>query len=136
MTPGRSWLKYLNLNLMFIVLCTGVMCFAQSDRGSVSGNVTDPSGAGITGAKVTVTNAAMGTQNSTVTTGPGDYTIPELVAGEYSVTVVAPGFSTLVRNGITRKSSSEACVNCELPAHSPIAQMSCAVVSSRSFTLM
>ena len=50
---------------------------------------------------MTVTNAAMGTQNSTVTTGAGDYTIPELPAGVYSVTVVAPGFSTLVRNGIT-----------------------------------
>ena len=87
---------------MFIVLCcASVLCFAQSDRGSVSGIVTDPSGAGITGAKVTITNAAMGRQNSTVTTGAGDYTIPELVAGEYSVTVVAPGFTTLVRNGIT-----------------------------------
>src|SRR5260370_42488307 len=87
---------------MFIVLCcTGVTCLAQTDRGTVSGTVTDSSGAGITGAKVTITNAAMGNQNSTVTTGAGDYAIPELVAGEYSVTVVAPGFSTLVRNGIT-----------------------------------
>jgi hypothetical protein len=102
MTRRRSWLNYLNLNLMFIVFCcTGVMCFAQSDRGSVSGIVTDPSGAGITGAKVTITNAGMGTQNSTVTTGAGTYTIPQVSAGVYSVTVVAPGFTTLVRNGIT-----------------------------------
>src|SRR5882762_8516464 len=102
MTQQRSWFKYLNLNLIFMALCcTGVTCLAQTDRGSVSGIVTDPSGAGITGAKVTVTNVAMGTQNSTVTTGAGDYTIPELVAGEYSVTVVTPGFTTLVRNGIT-----------------------------------
>src|SRR5260370_16938832 len=102
MTRRRSWLKYLNLNLMFIVLCcTGVMCFAQSDRGSVSGIVTDPSGAGITGAKVTITNAAMGTQNSTVTTGAGAYTMPQLSAGVYSVPVVAAGCSKLVRNGIT-----------------------------------
>src|SRR5258708_4386069 len=102
MTRRRSWLNYLNLNLMFIVLCcTGVMCFAQSDRGSVSGIVTDPSGAGITGAKVTITNTAMGTQNSTVTTGAGAYTVPQLSAGVYSVTVVAPGFTKLVRNGIT-----------------------------------
>src|SRR6266852_8613237 len=97
-----SWLKYSNLSLLFTVLCcASVLCFAQSDRGSVSGIVTDPSGAGITGAIVTITNAAMGTQNSTVTTGAGDYTIPQLAAGKYSVTVVAPGFTTLVRNGIT-----------------------------------
>ncbi len=102
MTQQRKWFRHLNLNLILIVLCcTSVMCFAQSDRGSVSGIVTDPSGAGITGAKVTVTNAAMGTQNSTVTTGVGEYTIPELPAGVYSVTVLAPGFSKLVHTGIT-----------------------------------
>src|SRR5258708_711814 len=102
MTPQASRLKYLKLSLLFIALCcASALCLAQSDRGSVSGTVTDPSGAGITGASVTITNAAMGTQNSTVTTGPGDYTIPQVSAGVYSVTVVAPGFSTLVRNGIT-----------------------------------
>src|ERR1700677_3236655 len=79
----------------------GAFAGAQSDRGSVSGTVTDPSGSGITGASITITNTAMGTQNSTVTTGVGEYTIPELPAGIYSVTVVAPGFTTLVRNGIT-----------------------------------
>jgi len=88
------------------VLCVwiwfaGAFAGAQSDRGSVSGTVTDPSGSGITGASITITNTAMGTQNSTVTTGVGEYTIPELPAGIYSVTVVAPGFTTLVRNGIT-----------------------------------
>jgi hypothetical protein len=102
MTQQRSWPKYLNLSLTFTVLCcASSLCFAQSDRGSVSGIVTDPTGSGIVGAKVTITNVAMGTQNSTVTTGVGDYTIPELIAGEYSVTVVAPGFTTVVRNGIT-----------------------------------
>jgi hypothetical protein len=98
----KGWLKFINLSLMFTVLCcASVLCLAQSDRGSVSGTVTDPTGSGIVGAKVTITNAAMGTQNATVTTGAGDYTIPELASGQYSVTVVAPGFTTLVRNGIT-----------------------------------
>jgi hypothetical protein len=102
MIRRRSWLKYLNLNLMFIMLCcAGVACFAQSDRGSVSGIVTDPSGSRITAAKVTVTNTAMGTQNSTVTNDAGNYTIPQLAAGQYSLTVVAPGFAELIRNGIT-----------------------------------
>jgi Carboxypeptidase regulatory-like domain len=102
MTQRKSWLKYFKLSLMFVVLCmTSFLCFAQSDRGSISGIVTDPSGSGITGARVTVTNTAMGTQNSTVTTGAGNYSIPQLAAGEYSVTVVSPGFKTLIRNGIT-----------------------------------
>lgn len=98
----QRWLKFISLSLMSMTLCcASVLCFAQSDRGGISGVVTDPSGAGITGAKITVTNTAMGTQNSTVTTGVGAYTIPQLAAGQYSVTAVAAGFGTLVRNGIT-----------------------------------
>jgi hypothetical protein len=100
--------------LCVFMLLAGAVASAQTDRGSVSGIVTDPSGAGITGAKVTVTNAAMGTQNSTVTTGVGEYTVPELAAGTYSVTVVAPGFSTLVRNGITVSVGETARVDLQL----------------------
>ena len=115
MTRRRSWLKYLNLNLMFILLCcTGVMCFAQTDRGSVSGVVTDPAGAVVAGAKVTTTNSAMGTQRSTVTTGAGNYTVPQLPAGVYSVTVVASGFTTPVRNGITVSVGETAVVDLQL----------------------
>ena len=115
MTQETSWIKYLKLSLTSIALCcASVFCFAQSDRGSVSGIVTDPTGSGIIGARVTVTNTAMGTQNSTVTTGVGEYTIPELPAGVYSVTVVAPGFSTLVRNGITVSVAETARVDLKL----------------------
>jgi hypothetical protein len=78
-----------------------MLCFAQTDRGSVSGVVTDPTGAVVAGAKVTATNSGMGTQRSTVTTGDGNYTVPQLPAGVYSVTVVAPGFTTRVHSGIT-----------------------------------
>src|SRR5579863_9395209 len=102
MTQRRSWLKYGHLSVVFLALCcAGMSCFAQSDRGSISGTITDSTSAGITGAKVTVTNTARGTQNSTVTSGAGNYAIPELAAGEYSVTVVASGFHDLIRNGIT-----------------------------------
>ena len=102
MKRQRGWLNYLNLSLMFIALCSAsVMCFAQVDRGTVAGTVTDPNGSRVVGANITITNASMGTQNSTVSTGVGEYTIPGLPAGTYSITAVAPGFSTLVRNGIT-----------------------------------
>jgi hypothetical protein len=66
---NKSWLKFIHLSLMFIVLCcASQLCLAQLDRGSISGVVTDPSGSSIAGASITVTNTAMGTQNSTVTT--------------------------------------------------------------------
>jgi hypothetical protein len=115
MTQQVSWLKYLNLSLLFIaLLCGSGLCFAQSDRGSVSGTVTDPTGAVVSGAKITVTNAAMGTQSSTVTTGVGEFTVPQLPAGIYSVTAVQPGFSTLVRNGITVSVGETARVDLQL----------------------
>src|ERR1700684_2718822 len=108
MTPGisvffdKSWLKFIHLGVMFALLCCGSqLCFAQLDRGGISGVVTDSSGSVVAGARITVTNAAMGTQNSTVTTAAGAYTVPQLAAGDYNITVVATGFSTLIRNGIT-----------------------------------
>jgi len=94
-----------------LVGCGSELCLAQLDRGTISGVVTDPSGSAIAGARVTVTNTAMGTQNSTVTTGSGAYTVPELAAGEYNVTVVATGFSTLIRNGITVSVGQTATIN-------------------------
>ncbi|HEY1501901.1 MAG TPA: TonB-dependent receptor [Acidobacteriaceae bacterium] len=111
----RDWFKSFNRGLICAVLCCGsVLCFAQLDRGTISGIVTDPSGSVLTGARVTVTNTATGIQNSTVTTGAGAYTVPELVAGQYSVTVLAPGFSKLIHNGITVSVGETATVDLQL----------------------
>src|ERR1700760_1094504 len=74
---------------------------AQSDRGSITGAVTDGAGSSLPGASVTATNEGTGAQNHTVTTGAGEYTIPELPAGVYSLTVESPGFTKLVHSGIT-----------------------------------
>src|ERR1700743_904504 len=102
MAQRGKWLKYLALSLVLIALSwSSWFCFAQLDRGTISGIVPDPSGSTISGARVTVTNSATGTQNSTVTTGSGAYTVPELAAGVYAVTVDVPGFKRLIRNGIT-----------------------------------
>jgi hypothetical protein len=87
--------------MLIVLCCASVLCFAQTDRGSIAGVVTDPTGAVVPGAKITVTNTAMGTQSGTVSTGSGTYNVPELAGGTYSVTVTAPGFTTLIRNGIT-----------------------------------
>ena len=77
--------KFIHLTVIFMLLgCAIPSCLAQLDRGGISGVVTDSSGSVLAGAKVTVTNTAMGTQNSTVTTGAGAYTVPELPAGEYA----------------------------------------------------
>ncbi|HUA96707.1 MAG TPA: TonB-dependent receptor [Terracidiphilus sp.] len=115
MTQRSGWFKRSRLGLIFVVLgWASVVCFAQLDRGTISGIVTDPTGAAISGARVTVTNTATGTQSSTVTTGAGGYTIPELDAGEYSVTVNAPSFKELIRQGITVSVGETATVDLQL----------------------
>jgi hypothetical protein len=101
--------------ILFVWICfAGASASAQVDRGSVSGNVTDPNGSRVVGARITLTNAATGTQNSTTATGVGEYTVPDLPAGVYSITAVAPGFSTLVRNGITVSVGETATVDLKL----------------------
>ena len=67
------------------LLSFNVLCLAQSDRGSITGAIADAAGSSIPGASVTATNEGTGAQNHTVTTGAGEYTIPELPAGDLLV---------------------------------------------------
>jgi hypothetical protein len=74
--------------------------FGQSDRGTITGTVTDPSGAVISGASLAATNTATGISTTTVTGSSGDYTIPLLPAGTYQVTAERDGFKKYVQPGI------------------------------------
>ncbi len=73
---------------------------AQEYRGSLSGTVSDPTGAAIPGAKVTARDNATNAQLTVGTSSQGTYTIPDLDPGTYTVTVAAMGFRTLVRNNV------------------------------------
>jgi hypothetical protein len=74
--------------------------FAQSDRGTLTGTVTDPANAVVPGAKVSARNTETGALFETVTTPTGNYTLPSLPVGLYDLTVVVPGFSKRVQQGI------------------------------------
>jgi len=69
--------------------------------GSITGTVTDPTGAVVAGAKVTATRVDTGVTQSTVTTGAGTYTLPRLDVGTYNVACEATGFKTGTALGIT-----------------------------------
>jgi hypothetical protein len=75
--------------------------FAQSDRGTITGTVTDPAGAVVANASIQARNAATGLLYESATTSTGNYTIPELPVGTYDVTATVPGFKKYVRQGIT-----------------------------------
>jgi hypothetical protein len=56
---------------LFVVLATAL--FAQSDRGTITGTITDPAAAVVPNASVTAVNAENGSQSQTVTTATGHY---------------------------------------------------------------
>ncbi|MBV9610998.1 MAG: carboxypeptidase regulatory-like domain-containing protein [Acidobacteriaceae bacterium] len=73
---------------------------AQEAHGSISGTVTDPSGAAVPDAHVTAQNVATGVPIRTKTNSTGDYSLLYLIPGQYSLTVEHPSFEKLVRTGI------------------------------------
>jgi len=73
---------------------------AQSDSTSVSGSVTDATGALLPNAKVVLHNEATGVENTTSTNDSGQYTITNVQPGRYSVTVTASGFQTYKVSGV------------------------------------
>ena len=83
-----------------ICLLSVLSLFGQSDRGTITGTVADPANAVIQGAKITVRSAETGATYETVTTNTGNYTLPSLPAGNYDLTVEAPGFNRHVQTGI------------------------------------
>src|SRR4051812_36682956 len=83
---------YVALSLLFAIIAASPSLFAQSDLGSISGFVKDPSGAVITNAKVTVRNQSGGVERSVNTNESGYFTITNIPAGFYAVSVEASGF--------------------------------------------
>ena len=73
---------------------------AQSASSTVNGTAQDKSGALIPGAHVAVTNQATGVRQETVTTAEGNFSMPGLQSGTYSVTVTKPGFQTFTEKDI------------------------------------
>lgn len=83
------------------VLAT-VSAHAQTTgQGTISGLITDPAGAVVAGAQVTVTNVATNVSQNTVSNSTGYYEIDNLNPAPYKIAVSSPGFENLLREGIT-----------------------------------
>ncbi|HUA90913.1 MAG TPA: TonB-dependent receptor [Terracidiphilus sp.] len=78
---------------VFAVVLIAVASHAQSTA-TLSGTVTDPTGAVVAGAQITVHGIATGLDRMVTSDSSGNYTVPSLLPGNYSVSVQAPGFST------------------------------------------
>ena len=75
-----------------VLLCAMTAVAQESGGATINGTVTDPSGALISGAKITATQPATGSQRTTQTSSAGLYSFSALAAGTYDVTVEAAGF--------------------------------------------
>jgi hypothetical protein len=68
--------------------------------GEVRGLVVDPSGAAVSGAKITVTNTATGASLASSTNEAGSYDVPSVPPGPYTIAISKPGFQEFVRSGL------------------------------------
>src|SRR5260370_29086803 len=94
------------LAVAFLVICLMSLGFqarfasAQVLYGSIVGTVTDPTGAVVSKANVTVTNTSTGLSRQTSADDAGYYSIPNLPQGTYDLAVSAAGFHPLTPNGL------------------------------------
>ena len=105
-----SWIAI----LLAFVAFTATALSAQEFRGTISGAVTDPSGAAIPAATVVATETQTGTVNRTVSDSAGQYVIPFLLPGEYTITASASGFEKLTHSGIILQSQEHPILNLAL----------------------
>ena len=89
-----------------IGLALPVIGFSQNITSLIVGDVRDSSGAVAPAADITVTNQGTGISAHTVTDSAGSYSVPNLLAGTYSVTVSKTGFETYKVTGIAVQASS------------------------------
>ena len=79
----------------------GASLWGQQVTATISGRVTDPSGAAVSGAKVSATSVERGITYPATTNGEGYYNLPNLLVGDYNVKVENAGFQTATQSNIT-----------------------------------
>lgn len=100
--------------VLFSVLALSGLCLAQSESATLSGRVSDPSGAAIVGAEVVLTNTQTNVEQRTKTNGVGLYVFPGVHPGTYRVAAGATGFRVLIKQGLTLHVQDELAENFSL----------------------
>jgi len=91
------------MKLVSLVLClllSASAIFAQTALGTITGTVTDPSGAAIANADIAAKNVNNGQVYKAISTDTGNYTVPQLPVGSYSLTINVKGFKSYIRDGL------------------------------------
>jgi hypothetical protein len=114
---SEHWAKRTGWLLSFAVLIISLRFVApmsvsaQVAGATLSGTVTDPSGAVVLNSQMTIKNEGTGVTRNVSTDAAGFYSVPNLVPGAYELTVTASGFKTQVRSGIRLTVGAEQSLN-------------------------
>src|SRR5262245_41596773 len=95
------------------VMCAPAL-WGQAITGTISGTVSDATGASVPGATVTVRNLETNTSRNALTESEGRFRVPALGVGRYEVTIEARGFAKHVRGPIQLVLNQEAVINAEM----------------------
>jgi hypothetical protein len=106
--------RLLTRALVAFLLLAGCAAIAQVETARVIGTVKDQTGAVIPGAAVTLTNAGTGISSKATTRSDGSYESAPLHIGTYTVSVEAPGFKRIVREGVVLQIQQTAVVDFKL----------------------
>jgi hypothetical protein len=115
----RQWLLRfpLALTVLFFMLSAGIsgpIANAQATNARMSGKILDGSGAVVPNAKIDVENRATGLDRTVTGSETGDYVIPSLPVGTYSLKVTATGFKTYTQTGILLENGQAARIDVTL----------------------
>src|SRR6202049_3882997 len=93
MRTSSAWGRFAVLSILLALWVPPAS--GQAVFGSIFGTVTDPSGAAVANAKVTVTNDRKGTVDTATTNESGNYSVTHLIPDTYTLRIEAPGFKTI-----------------------------------------
>jgi len=99
------------LVLVMIFVCRALPVFCQTETATISGRVTDPSGAAISGADIQIQNILNGRETATKTNSNGLYVVTALQPGTYRLIVTNIGFKQIVKPNVVLNVQDNASVN-------------------------
>ena len=102
------------LLIVSVMITLSTLALGQTSRGTVAGTVTDPNGAVVAGAEVTLTSVATKLTRTTISNGEGLYRFEAVDPGTYSVSVKATGFGEVVKTGVEVQANQTADVTAQL----------------------
>src|SRR3954454_14867548 len=94
----RRFVSLVGSALALYLVALAAPADAQDFRGTITGRISDTQGARLPGATITAIHVETNVPSTTTTTSEGNYTIPYLMPGHYTLTVELSGFKKLVRD--------------------------------------